>query len=122
MNAKQNDGKMTPAFVPAYEAAKKRIADQEAIWTKQKEQAARDTDLAYKRVRINPEAAKDYTKPNAAPAAAAPSGPVSGDFKAPPAAAINALRTNPDKIDLKTLKSDFDYHFGPGAADEYLGK
>jgi hypothetical protein len=125
MNAKQNDGKMTPAFVPAYEAAKKRIADQEAIWTKQKEQAARDTDLAYKRVRVNPEAAKDYAKPTspaAAPAATPSAGPISGDFKAPPAAAINALRTNPDKIDLKTLKSDFDYHFGPGAADEYLGK
>jgi len=125
MNAKQNDGKMNPTFVPAYEAAKKRIADQEAIWTKQKEQAARDTDLAYKRVRVNPEAAKDYAKPTspaAAPAATPSAGPISGDFKAPPAAAINALRTNPDKIDLKTLKSDFDYHFGPGAADEYLGK
>ena len=126
MNAKQNDGKMTPAFVPAYEAAKKKIADQEAVWTKQKEQAARDSELTYSRIRINPQAAKDYTKPGAAPAAApaaAPSaGPISGDFKAPPAAAINALRTNPDKIDLKTLKSDFDYHFGPGAADEYLGK
>ena len=60
----------------------------------------------------------------AAPAAAAASseGPISGDFKAPTAAAITALRTNPDKMDLKTLKSDFDYHFGPGAADEYLGK
>jgi hypothetical protein len=126
MNAKQNDGKMTPAFVPAYEAAKKKIADQEAIWTKQKEQAARDSDLAYSRIRINPEAAKAYTKPSGSPAVAAPavapSGPISGDFQAPPAAAINALRTNPDKIDLKTLKSDFDYHFGPGAADEYLGK
>ena len=123
MNAGANDGKMNPALVPGYEAAKKKIADQEAIWTKQKEQAARDTDLAYKRVRVNPEAAKDYVKPTSpAPATAAPSGPVSGDFKAPPAAAINALRTNPDKIDLKTLKSDFDYHFGPGAADEYLGK
>tara|TARA_R110000868_G_scaffold113068_5_gene303831 strand:- start:275 stop:4054 length:3780 start_codon:yes stop_codon:yes gene_type:complete len=123
MNAKQNDGKMNPTFVPAYEAAKKKIADQEAIWTKQKEQAARDSELAYNRIRINPEAAKDYTKPGGSPApAAAPSGPISGDFKAPPAAAINALRTNPDKIDLKTLKSDFDYHFGPGAADEYLGK
>ena len=124
MNAKQNDGKMTPAFVPAYEAAKKRIADQETVWNKQKADAARDTDLAYKRVRLNPaEATKDYTKSDGSPTpATASSGPISGDFKAPPAAAIDALRTNPDKIDLKTLKSDFDYHFGPGAADEYLGK
>jgi soluble cytochrome b562 len=126
MNQKQNDGVMSPAYVPAYEAAKKKIADQEKIWNAQKEQAARDTQLAYERVRINPAAAKDYARPAGSPApAAAPApsdGPISGDFKAPPAAAIDALRTNPNKMDLKTLKSDFDYHFGPGAADEYLRK
>jgi hypothetical protein len=126
MNAKQNDGKMNPTFVPAYETAKKKIADQEAVWNKQKEQAARDSELAYSRIRINSEALKDFAKPSgsptAAPAAAPSSGPISGDFKAPPAAAITALKTNPAKIDLNTLKSDFDYHFGPGAADEYLGK
>ena len=118
MNAGANDGKMNPALVPGYEAAKKKIADQEAIWTKQKQQAAADTDLAYKRVRINPEAAKDYTKPNAAPAApaAAPSGPISGEFSAPTAAHIAALQANP------TQAAAFDAKFGPGAANEYLGK
>ena len=122
MNAKQNDGKMTPAFVPAYEAAKKKIADQEAIWTKQKEQAARDSELAYSRIRINPQATKDYTKSTGSPApAAAPapsSGPASGDFQAPPAAAIAALKANSSSA----RKADFDAMFGPGAADEYLGK
>jgi hypothetical protein len=121
MNAKQNDGKMNPTFVPAYEAAKKRIADQEAVWNKQKEDAARDTDLAYKRVRINPEALKDYTKSNAAPApapapTAAPSGPISGEFSAPTAAHITALKKNPEQAEA------FDAKFGPGAANEYLGK
>jgi hypothetical protein len=119
MSAAANDGKMNPALVPGYEAAKKKIADQEAIWTKQKEQAAADTDLAYKRVRINPEAAKDYTKPNAAPAAApavAPSGPISGEFSAPTAAHITALKKNPEQAEA------FDAKFGPGAAKEYLGK
>jgi hypothetical protein len=118
MNAGANDGKMNPALVPSYEAAKKKIADQEAIWTKQKQQAAADTDLAYKRVRINPEATKDYVKPNAAPAAAAaPSeGPVSGEFSAPTQAHIAALRSNP------TQAAAFDAKFGPGAANEYLGK
>lgn len=119
MNAKQNDGKMTPAFVPAYEAAKKKIADQEAVWTKQKEQAARDSELAYSRIRINPQAAKDYTKPGAAPAAtpaAAPSGPISGEFSAPTQAHIAALKLNP------TQAAAFDLKFGPGAANEYLGK
>jgi soluble cytochrome b562 len=122
MNAKQNDGKMTPAFVPAYEAAKKKIADQEAVWTKQKEQAARDSELTYSRIRINPQAAKDYTKSTGSPApAAAPapsSGPASGDFQAPPAAAIAALKANSSSA----RKADFDAMFGPGAADEYLGK
>ena len=118
MNAKQNDGKMTPAFVPAYEAAKKRIADQETVWNKQKADAARDTDLAYKRVRLNPaEATKDYTKSDGSPVpTTAASGPISGDFQAPPAAAIAALKANPSK------KDDFDAMFGPGAANEYLGK
>jgi len=119
MNAKQNDGKMTPAFVPAYEAAKKKIADQEAIWTKQKEQAARDSELAYSRIRINPQATKDYTKPSAAPAptpAAASSGPISGEFSAPTAAHITALKKNPEQAEA------FDVKFGPGAAKEYLGK
>jgi hypothetical protein len=120
MSAGANEGKMNPALVPGYEAAKKKIADQEAIWTKQKQQAAADTDLAYKRVRINPEAAKDYTKPNAAPAAApaaAPSaGPISGEFSAPTAAHIAALQANP------TQAAAFDAKFGPGAANEYLGK
>jgi soluble cytochrome b562 len=119
MNAKQNDGKMTPAFVPAYEAAKKKIADQEAIWTKQKEQAARDSELAYSRIRINPQATKDYTKPSAAPAptpAAASSGPISGEFSAPTAAHITALKKNPEQAEA------FDAKFGPGAAKEYLGK
>lgn len=120
MNAKQNDGKMNPTFVPAYEAAKKKIEEQEKIWTKQKEQAARDSELAYSRVRINPQAAKDYTKPGAAPAAApaaAPSeGPISGEFSAPTQAHIAALKLNP------TQAAAFDLKFGPGAANEYLGK
>jgi hypothetical protein len=120
MNAGANDGKMNPALVPGYEAAKKKIADQEAIWTKQKEQAARDTDLAYGRVRINPQATKDYTKSSAAPApapTAAPSGgPISGEFSAPTAAHISALKANP------TQAAAFDAKFGPGAAKEYLGK
>ena len=56
MQAGANDGKMNPALVPGYEAAKKKIADQEAVWDKQKEAAARDTELAYGRVRLKPEA------------------------------------------------------------------
>jgi hypothetical protein len=111
--------KVPPALRPKLEAAEARVAAQQEVWNKQKEQAAQDTLLAYKRVRINPaEAAKDYTKPgsNPAPAAATSEGPVSGDFSAPTAAHIAALRSNP------TQAAAFDAKFGPGAANEYLGK
>jgi hypothetical protein len=56
MNRDANEGKMNPALVSGYEAAKKKIADQEAVWDKQKEAAARDTELAYSRIRLKPEA------------------------------------------------------------------
>ena len=73
--------------------------------------------MAYERVRIRPEAvAKDYTKAAGSPAAATSEGPISGEFSAPSAAAIAALKANPSK------KADFDAKFGPGAANEYLGK
>jgi hypothetical protein len=104
MSMASNKGKMPDALVPGYEAALKRVADQEAAWNKQKEQAAKDTELAYSRIRVKPET----------------SAPVLGsetrDFSAPPAAAIAALKANPSK------KADFDALFGPGAANEYLGK
>jgi hypothetical protein len=69
MNAKQNDGKMTPSLVPGYEAAKKKIEDQEKVWNKQKEDAARDTELAYSRIRLKPEADKTPTGNKANPKA-----------------------------------------------------
>jgi hypothetical protein len=109
--AAAKDGVMDPRLIPAYEAAKKKITDQETIWNKQKEQAAKDTDLAYSRIRVKPEA------PAAATGAPAPAGGLeTRDFPAPPAEAIAALKANPSK------KADFDAMFGPGAANEYLGK
>jgi hypothetical protein len=69
MTATDEKGNFDPAKVPAplrpaMEAAEARVAAQQEVWNKQKEQAARDTELAYKRVRVRPEeAAKDYTKP-----------------------------------------------------------
>lgn len=120
MPATDEKGVFDPSKIPAplrpgYDAAMERVAAQQAIWDKQKEQAARDTELAYKRVRVRPEdAAKDYTNP--AGGAAPAGGPISGEFSAPSAAAIAALKANPSK------KADFDAKFGPGAANEYLGK
>ena len=111
MNAKQNGGTMTPSIVPKYEAAKKKIADQEAIWNKQKEDAARNTDLAYSRIRIRPEATATAT------GAPAPAGGLeTRDFPAPTAAHIAALKANPSQ------RAAFDDKFGPGAANEYAGR
>jgi len=62
MSMKQNNGKMPEALVPGYEAAKKKIAEQEAIWNKQKEAASRDTELAYSRIRVRPEATATATE------------------------------------------------------------
>jgi soluble cytochrome b562 len=120
MAATDDKGNYDPSKVPAplrpkLEAAEARVTAQQEVWNKQKEQAARDTELAYKRVRVRPEdAAKDYTGGAGSPAPAG--GPISGEFSAPSAAAIAALKANPSK------KADFDAKFGPGAANEYLGK
>jgi hypothetical protein len=111
MNAGANDGKMNPALVPGYEAAKKKVADQEAIWNKQKEAAAKDTELAYSRIRVRPEASA------AAAGAPAPAGNLeTGDFPAPTAQHIAALKANPSQ------REAFDKKFGPGAANEYSGR
>jgi soluble cytochrome b562 len=123
MAATDEDGNFDRTKVPAplrpkLEAAEARIAAQQEVWNGQKEQAARDTQLAYDRVRINPTAAKDYTKSTGSPAPApAPSNElVSGEFKSPTAAHIAALKSNPQQA------AAFDAKFGPGAANEYLGK
>jgi hypothetical protein len=110
MSMASNKGKMPDALVPGYEAALKRIADQEAIWNKQKEQAAKDTDLAYSRIRVKPEAT---AKATGAPAPAG--GLESRDFPAPTAQHIAALKANPAQ------RAAFDDKFGPGAANEYVG-
>jgi hypothetical protein len=112
--------KVPPSLRPSMEAAEARVADQQKVWDAQKEAAAEDTRLAYSRVKVRPEnaakgAPKDTTRDT--PQAANPAVPLaSGEFSAPTAAHINALKANPKQ------KAAFDAKFGPGAANEYLGK
>lgn len=117
---KFDETKVPPVALAAMKEAQARIAKREQSWKQRIKTAAENTDLAYDRVKVRPEtAAKDYTKSNAtpaAPAAAPSSGPISGEFSAPTQAHIAALRSNP------TQAAAFDAKFGPGAANEYLGK
>jgi hypothetical protein len=115
---KFDETKVPSAVLAEMKEAQKRIQTRETNWKSRIEQAGKNTDIAYSRVQVKPEvAAKDYTKPNAAPAAAAASseGPISGEFSAPTEAHIAALKANPSQ------KAAFDAKFGPGAANEYLG-
>jgi hypothetical protein len=116
---KFDETKVPAAVLSAMKEAQTRIAEREKSWKERIRTASQNTDIAYSRVSVRPEVAtKDYTKPtgNAAPAAAPNSGPISGDFQAPTAAHITALKKNPEQA------AAFDAKFGPGAANEYLGK
>lgn len=116
---KFDESKVPPVALAAMKEAQGRIAKREESWKQRIKTATDNTDLAYNRVKLKPEtAAKDYTNPagSAAPAAATSEGPVSGEFSAPTAAHIAALKANPQQ------KAAFDAKFGPGAANEYLGK
>ena len=116
---KFDETKVPAAVLSAMKEAQTRIAEREKSWKERIRTASQNTDIAYSRVSVRPEVAnKDYTKPtgNAAPAAAPNSGPVSGEFAAPTAAHITALQKNPEQA------AAFDAKFGPGAANEYLGK
>jgi soluble cytochrome b562 len=116
---KFDETKVPAAVLSAMKEAQTRITEREKSWKERIRTASQNTDIAYSRVSVRPEVAtKDYTKPtgNAAPAAAPNSGPISGDFQAPTAAHIAALKQNPRQAEA------FDAKFGPGAANEYLGK
>jgi soluble cytochrome b562 len=122
-NNKFDETKVPAAVLSAMKDAEKRIAKREEDWKLRIKTASQNTDIAYSRVSIKPEVAgKDYTKPAtagapSAPPSAAPSeGPISGEFKSPTAAHIAALKSNPQQAEA------FDAKFGPGAANEYLGK
>ena len=117
MTAADEKGNFDPTKVPAplrtkLEAAETRVKEQQEVWNKQKETAARDTQLAYERVRLKPEA----TAAGSSASATNTTGLETRDFAAPTPAHIAALKANPSQ------KAAFDAKFGPGAANEYLGK
>ena len=100
-----------------YAETLQRIKDRKEGWETAIKDARAEKDLAFSRVRgLSPEAAAAKKGTKDAPAAAPSIGSVSGEFDAPTTAHINALKANP------TQKAAFDKKFGPGAADEYLGK
>ena len=77
---KFDESKVPPVALAAMKEAQARIAKREANWKSRIEQASRNTDLAYDRVKLKPEtAAKDYTKPTGGPQAGASTRPALTD-------------------------------------------
>lgn len=77
---KFDETKVPPVALAAMKEAQKRIADREKNWKSRIEQASRNTDLAYDRVKLKPEtAAKDYTRPTGGSQAGASTRPALTD-------------------------------------------
>lgn len=112
-----NPEKINKEFKVPYAETLARVNKRKEGWNTAVEDARAEKNLAFSRVKgLSPEAVAARTGNKDAPTAAPSTGSVSGEFGAPTAAHINALKANP------TQKAAFDAKFGPGAADEYLRK
>ena len=97
-----------------YAETLKRVEERKEGWNTAVEDARKEKDLAFNRIKSLNSAAPNATSTNTAPASSGES--TTGEFKPPNAAQIAALKTNPQQAEA------FDLKFGPGAANEYLGK
>jgi hypothetical protein len=110
-----NPEKINKEYKNAYAETLKRVEDRKKAWNTAIEDARKEKDLAFSRVKgLSPEATAIRTGTNTAPASSGEG--ATGEFKTPNTAQINALKTNPEQA------AAFDAKFGPGAAAEYLGK
>jgi hypothetical protein len=110
-----NPEKINKEYKNAYAETLKRVEDRKEAWNTAIEDARKEKDLAFSRVKgLSPEAVATRTGTNTAPASSGEG--TTGSFPTPNTAQINALKTNPEQA------AAFDAKFGPGAAAEYLGK
>ena len=97
-----------------YAETLKRVEERKEGWNTAVEDARKEKDLAFNRIKSLNSAAPNVASTNTAPASSGEN--TTGEFKPPNAAQIAALKANPQQAEA------FDLKFGPGAANEYLGK
>ena len=107
--------KISPSYKAAYAETLKRVNERKEGWNTAIEDAKKEKNLAFSRIKnLSPEAVEARTGPKVNPADSGAG--TTGNFPTPTAKHIQALKDNPG------AKAEFDGKFGPGAADEYLGK
>jgi hypothetical protein len=107
--------KINKEYRVPYAETLERVNKRKEGWNTAVEDARKEKDLAFSRVKgLSPEAAATRTGTNTAPASSGEG--TTGSFPTPTAKHIQALKDNPG------AKAEFDGKFGPGAANEYLGK
>ena len=110
-----NPEKINKEYKNAYAETLKRVEERKEKWNTAVEDARKEKDLAFSRIKnLSPEAVEARTGPKVNPADSGAG--TTGNFPTPTAKHIQALKDNPG------AKAEFDGKFGPGAADEYLGK
>jgi hypothetical protein len=109
-----NPEKINKEYKNAYAETLKRVEERKEAWNTAVEDARKEKDLAFGRIKSLNSAAPNATNTNTAPASSGES--TTGEFKLPNTAQIAALKANPQQA------AAFDLKFGPGAANEYLGK
>jgi hypothetical protein len=107
--------KINKEYKTAYAETLKRVEERKKSWNTSLEDAEKEKNLAFSRIKgLSPEAMEARTGPKATSTDSGES--TTGEFKPPNAAQIAALKANPQQA------AAFDLKFGPGAANEYLGK
>jgi seryl-tRNA synthetase len=107
--------KINKEYRAAYAETLKRVNERKEGWSTAIEDAKKEKNLAFSRIKnLSPEAVEARTGPKVNPADSGAG--TTGNFPTPTAKHIQALKDNPG------AKAEFDGKFGPGAADEYLGK
>jgi len=106
--------KISPSYKASYAETLKRVNERKEGWNTAIEDAKKEKNLAFSRVKgLSSDAIEARTGPKAT---ATDSGEATtGSFSTPTAAHIALLKKNPGE------KAAFDAKFGPGAANEYLG-
>jgi hypothetical protein len=98
-----------------YAETLKRVEERKEGWNTAVEDARKEKDLAFSRIKgLSPEAIETRTGPKVTPADSGAG--TTGNFSTPTAKHIQALKDNPGAAE------EFNRKFGPGAANEYLGK